>query len=126
MEQVLASTPLEVHSPGLQDCDRQQQLQACMPPLLHQFILATRLARQPLVCIDFGSMGHMGLITDPHHLVSVLTTALQTATAKGILLTGMHGSSQAVVHMLAVCLAVGLSRHHAIILQMFIDSAQPA
>jgi UDP:flavonoid glycosyltransferase YjiC (YdhE family) len=63
-------------------------LQAFITPILHDTSLAEWVADHPLVCIDFGSMGCMGLLPDPHYLVKLLLAALQKADAKGILLTG--------------------------------------
>ncbi|KAL0051426.1 hypothetical protein WJX82_007304 [Trebouxia sp. C0006] len=68
--------------------DRRKQLQAFITPILHDTSLAEWVADHPLVCIDFGSMGCMGLLPDPHYLVKLLLAALQKADAKGILLTG--------------------------------------
>ncbi|KAL3142502.1 hypothetical protein ABBQ38_002826 [Trebouxia sp. C0009 RCD-2024] len=70
------------------ECDRKQQLHALLKPVLPHNSLEEWRSGQPLVCIDFGSMGCMGLIADPHHLVAVLVAALHIAGAKGILLTG--------------------------------------
>lgn len=75
--------------PLLQECDRKQQLHALLKPVLPHNSLEEWRSGQPLVCIDFGSMGCMGLIADPHHLVAVLVAALHIAGAKGILLTGI-------------------------------------
>lgn len=74
----------------LQACDRKQQLHALLKPVLPHSSLEEWKSEQPLVCIDFGSMGCMGLIPDPHHLVAVLVAALHFAGAKGILLTGIR------------------------------------
>ena len=46
------------------------------------------LKGSPLICIDFGSMGAMGAIADPTHLVLLLIGALKKSHAKGVLLTG--------------------------------------
>lgn len=74
--------------PFLQVGDRKQQLDTLLKPVLPDSCLEEWREGQPLMCIDFGSMGCMGLIPDPHHLVAVLIAALQIAGAKGILLTG--------------------------------------
>lgn len=71
-----------------------------LPPMLHDSSLTAWQGGRPLVCIDFGSMGCMGLIPDPHHLVRVLVAALQRADAKGILLTGASLPYQAWSHCL--------------------------
>ena len=63
-------------------------MQAFITPILHDISLAEWQTGHPLVCIDFGSMGCMGLLPDPHYLVKVLIVALHRADAKGILLTG--------------------------------------
>lgn len=42
----------------------------------------------PLVCIDFGSMGSMGLLGNAKHLVKVLALALRQSGLCGVLLTG--------------------------------------
>lgn len=72
----------------MQEHVRKQKLNALLETDLPQTSLEEWRSGQPLVCIDFGSMGCLGLIPDPHHLVAVLTAALQQAGAKGILLTG--------------------------------------
>ena len=72
----------------MQDKDGKHQLDAMLAVSLQQSSLEEWRADQPLLCIDFGSMGCMGLIPDPDCLVAVLTAALQKAGAKGILLTG--------------------------------------
>ena len=46
-------------------------------------------SESPLVCIDFGSMGSMGLLGDAKHLVEVLALALRGSGLCGILLTGI-------------------------------------
>lgn len=43
---------------------------------------------KPMLCITFGSMGPVGAIPDPLHLVEVLVAALRRINAKGVLLTG--------------------------------------
>lgn len=68
---------------------RKQKLSALLETHLPQSSLEEWRAGQPLVCIDFGSMGCLGLIPDSHYLVAVLVAALQQAGAKGILLTGV-------------------------------------
>lgn len=41
-----------------------------------------------LLCADFGSMGKMGLLSHPAHLVAVLAAAMSLVGAHCILLTG--------------------------------------
>lgn len=41
-----------------------------------------------LVCIDFGSMGNMGLLGDAKQLVQILALALEQSGVCGVLLTG--------------------------------------
>ena len=72
----------------MQLVDRKEQLQPFLAPLLHGTTWADWWSGQALVCIDFGSMGCIGLIPSPHRLVNVLTIALDMVKAKGILLTG--------------------------------------
>lgn len=73
----------------MQESVRKQKLNALLADVLPQSCLEEWRPGQPLLCIDFGSMGCLGLIPDPHHLVAVLVAALQEARAKGILLTGI-------------------------------------
>ncbi|DBB10651.1 TPA: hypothetical protein ACH3X3_007160 [Trebouxia sp. C0006] len=82
--------------------DRRKQLQAFITPILHDTSLAEWVADHPLVCIDFGSMGCMGLLPDPHYLVKLLLAALQKADAKGILLTGGWKPLLSAVNMASV------------------------
>ena len=42
-----------------------------------------------LVCIDFGSMGSMGLLGNAKHFVEILALALKQAGVCGVLLTGV-------------------------------------
>lgn len=72
----------------MQDHDRKQQLDTLLADALHDCSLDKWRSGQLLLCIDFGSMGCMGLIPHPHHLVAVLTAALHKVAAKAILLTG--------------------------------------
>ena len=74
---------------SVQDSARKQKLNASLETVLSQGSLEEWRSGQPLLCIDFGSMGCLGLIPDPDHFVAVLVTALQKAGAKGILLTGL-------------------------------------
>lgn len=73
----------------MQDSIRKQKLSALLETVLPQSSLEEWQSGQSLLCIDYGSMGCLGLIPDPNHLVAVLVTALQKAGAKGILLTGI-------------------------------------
>ncbi len=42
----------------------------------------------PLICMDFGSMGSMGLLGDATRLVNVMALALKQSGLRGVLLTG--------------------------------------
>ncbi|DBA81538.1 hypothetical protein WJX77_007263 [Trebouxia sp. C0004] len=102
--------------------DRRKQLQAFIAPILHDTSLAEWQTGHPLVCIDFGSMGCMGLLPDPHYLVKVLIAALQRANAKGILLTGGWTPLLSAVNMAtvgqeqpAMIAAAGSIPHHLLL-----------
>ena len=59
-----------------------------IPAEVQQLVEAAAAASSLLICADFGSMGKMGLLSDPAHLVAVLATALGLLGAHCILLTG--------------------------------------
>ncbi|DBA91028.1 TPA: hypothetical protein ACH3X2_004228 [Trebouxia sp. C0005] len=102
--------------------DRRRQLQAFITPILHDTSLAEWQTDHPLLCIDFGSMGCMGLLPDPHYLITVLIAALQKADAKGILLTGGWKPLLSAVNManvgqgqLPMIAAAGSIPHHLLL-----------
>ena len=64
------------------------KLQSLIGPLPDGLSFERWLKGRPLICISFGSMGNMGFISDPSHLVGMLIAALHQVQAKGILLTG--------------------------------------
>lgn len=66
----------------------QSKLQSLLGGLPEGMLFKDWHAGKPLMCITFGSMGPMGAIPDPLHLVEVLVAALKQANIKGVLLTG--------------------------------------
>ena len=85
----------------MQDRVRRQQLQPHLDKVLPCNGLEEWQKGQRLVCVDFGSMGSMGLIPGPARLVSMLSQVLIATNTKGILLTGRRQIAFVLVPMLA-------------------------
>lgn len=57
-------------------------------PALKSFLSRQTQGITGTLCVDFGSMGKMGLLSDPFHLVATVLEAVKSTNMQAIILTG--------------------------------------